>query len=110
MDKLETVLDEGVITLASIQELAKSADQLVGNDRNAALIEQLSGTMAALEDLAQSFAGDSQANRDLQRLLQNASSLLEELTPLVSQLKNQPNGLIFPSKQPAETEPKRKQP
>lgn len=110
MNKLETVLDEGVITLASIQELAKSADKLVGNDRNAALIEQLSGTMAALEDLAQSFAGDSQANRDLQRLLQTASALLEELTPLVSQLKNQPNGLIFPSKRPAETEPKRKQP
>jgi len=110
MAKLEALLKEGTATMVSVREMAISADKLVGNDRNAALIEQLSGTLTALQELAQSYSGDSQANRDLQRLLQTTSALLEELTPLVSQLKNQPNGLIFPSKQPAEIEPQRKQP
>ncbi len=110
MSKLETLLDEGSTTLAGVQELVKSADSLVENDRNTVLIEQLSATLDSLEDLASSFSGDSPANRDLQRLLQNTSSLLEELTPLISQLKNQPNGLIFPSRPPEDVQPQRKQP
>jgi len=110
LEKMESVLDEGAITLANFQAVAKSADELVSNDRNAELIEQFAGTLAALEDLADSYAGESQANRDLQRLLQSASALVEELTPLINQLNNQPNGLVFPSKQPADIEPTRKQP
>lgn len=110
MAKLETLMDEGKATMASFRELADSADQLVGNDRNTELIEQFYATLAAIEDMADSFAADSQANRDLQRLLQSAAALLEELTPLMAELKNQPNGLIFPSRQPPEIEPRRKQP
>jgi paraquat-inducible protein B len=110
MNKMEALLDEGASTLAGVQELVKSADSLVESDRNAELIEQLSATLGSLEDLASSFSGDSQANRDLQRLLQNTSNLLEELTPLISQLKNQPNGLLFPSRPPEDIQPQRKQP
>jgi paraquat-inducible protein B len=108
--KLETLLDEGATTLVSIQDAAKSADELMASDTNTALVEQLTVTLAALEDMSNSFAADSQANQDLQRLLQSAAALLEELKPLMSQLKNQPSGLVFPSKQPAELEPQRKQP
>jgi paraquat-inducible protein B len=110
MAKLEVLLDEGATTMVTIQSAARSADALVGNDRNAVLVEQLSSTLSALQDLAESFAADSQANRDLQRLLQTTSALLEELKPLVSELKNQPSSLIFPTSQPAEIEPQRKEP
>lgn len=110
MAKLETLLDEGAATMLSIRQVASSADQLLASDRNAVLIEQLSATLVSIESMSESFAADSQANRDLQRLLQSAAALLDELTPLMSQLKNQPNGLIFPTKQPAELEPQRKQP
>ena len=81
-----------------------------GADRNAVLIEQLAGTLSALQELAESFAADSQTNRELQRLLQTTTALLEELKPLVSELKKQPNALIFPDRQPEELEPQRKQP
>jgi paraquat-inducible protein B len=108
--KLETLLDEGATTLVSIQDAVKSADELMASDTNTALVEQLTVTLAALEDMSNSFAADSQANQDLQRMLQSAAALLEELKPLMSQLKNQPSGLVFPSKQPAELEPQRKQP
>jgi paraquat-inducible protein B len=108
--KLENLLDEGVTTMVAIRSAVTSADELVGHDRNAALIEQLAGTLSSLQALADSFAADSQANRDLQRLLQTTTALLEELRPLVSELKKQPNVLIFPDRQPKEIEPQRKQP
>ena len=107
---LDTLLHEGTVTLHGIQELTASAGSLLGDEENAVLIAQLADTLEALEELAQSYAGDSQANRDLQRLLQATTTLLEELTPLISQLKNQPSGLIFPTRQPEDIEPRRKQP
>jgi paraquat-inducible protein B len=110
MAKLDVLLDEGATTMVAIQSAVRSADELVGNDRNALLIEQLSGTLSALQELAESFASDSQTNRELQRLLQTTTALLEELKPLVSELKKQPNALIFPDPQPEEIEPQRKQP
>jgi paraquat-inducible protein B len=110
MAKLDVLLDEGATTMVAIQSAVRSADELVGNDRNAVLIEQLSGTLSALQELAESFASDSQTNRELQRLLQTTTALLEELKPLVSELKKQPNALIFPDSQPEEIEPQRKQP
>ena len=55
------------------------------------------------------------ANRSLliprsTRTCSSAAALLEKLKPLMSQLKNQPSGMIFPTRQAAEQEPQRKQP
>jgi paraquat-inducible protein B len=110
MYKLEQLMEEGTATLVSIQELAKTTDSLVGDDRNAALLEQLEGTLSALEELAESFAGDSQTNQGLQRTLQTTSAFLAEIIPLITELKNKPSGLIFPASQPEEIVPLRKQP
>ena len=108
--KLDKLLDEGAITLASFQDMAKAGESLMGNDRNAELIEQLSSTLSTVEELAESYASDSQTNQDLQRTLQTISTFLAEMIPLITELKNSPSGLIFPAKPPEETVPLRKQP
>ncbi|MCJ7815620.1 MAG: hypothetical protein MUP31_06170, partial [Xanthomonadales bacterium] len=110
VEKLELLLDEGATTLASIQGLAKSGESLIGDERTAALLAQLSGTLKALEETAQSFANDSQTSQDLQRTLQTISTFLAEMIPLITELKNQPSGLVFPTSPREETVPVRKQP
>jgi len=107
--KLELLLDEGAATDASFRQLAKTGESLIGNERTAQLLEQLSGTLSALEETAQSFSNDSQTNQDLQRTLQSISAFLAEMIPLMTELKNQPSGLVFPVSPPAEIEPVRKQ-
>jgi paraquat-inducible protein B len=110
VEKLELLLDEGATTLASIQGLAKTGESLIGDERTTQLLEQLSGTLSALEETAQSFANDSQTNQDLQRTLQTISAFLAEMIPLITELKNQPSGLVFPTRPREETVPLRKQP
>jgi len=110
VEKLELLLDEGATTLASIQGLAKTGESLIGDERTTELLEQLSGTLSALEETAQSFANDSQTNQDLQRTLQTISAFLAEMIPLITELKNQPSGLVFPTSPREEPVPLRKQP
>ncbi len=110
VSKLELVLDEGATTLVNFQELASTGDTLIGDERITELLVQLSGTLSALEVTAQSFANDSQTNQDLQRTLQQISGFLAEMIPLITELKNQPSGLIFPTSPREEPEPLRKQP
>ena len=82
----------------------------MGDKRTRELLEQLSATLGALEETAQSFTNDSQTSQDLRRTLQTISAFLAEMVPLITELKNQPNGLVFPTSPREETEPLRKQP
>lgn len=107
--KLDLLLDEGTATLASIQQLAKSGESLIGDERTAELLGQLTDTLGALEETAQSFANDSQTSQDLQRTLQSISAFLKEMIPLITELKNQPSGLIIPTDPREEPQPTRKQ-
>lgn len=109
-ERLGTLIDDAGATLASIRGLAESGEDLLGHQRNAELVAQMSRTLAAVESLAASFSGDSATNRDLQRALQSTATLLEELRPLVNELKNKPNSLIFSADPPEEAIPMRKRP
>jgi len=109
VNKLELLLDEGTATLTSFQQLAKSGETLIGDERTAQLLEQLSATLSALEETSRSFANDSQTSQDLQRTLQTISAFLAEMIPLITELKNQPSGLVFPTSPREEVEPMRKQ-
>ena len=108
--KLELLLDEGAATMASFQGLAQAGETLIGDERLTELLEQLAGTLSALEETARSFDNDSQTNQDLQRTLQTISAFLAEMVPLITELKNQPSGLIFPTSPREEPVPLRKQP
>jgi paraquat-inducible protein B len=107
--KLELLLDEGTTTLTSFQQLAKSGETLIGDERTAQLLGQLSATLSALEETSRSFANDSQTSQDLQRTLQTISAFLAEMIPLITELKNQPSGLVIPTSPREEVEPMRKQ-
>lgn len=110
IEKLEQMLQDGSEALASVRDLAESGDTLVSDDRIVALLEQATATLASVDGLAQSFSSESQTNQELRELLNSMSALLEELKPLVADLRHRPNSLIFPSNQAEEAEPRRKQP
>ncbi len=93
--KLDTLLDEGAATLVSFQQLAKSGESLIDNERTAELLGQLTETLGALEETAQSFTNDSQTSQDLQRTLKDMSAFLQEMIPLITELKTNPVAWYF---------------
>ncbi len=110
IEKLEQMLEDGSSALASIKTLAQSGEALVKNDRNAQLIEQMTVTLTSIDAMAQSFSGDSQTIQELKNLLQSMATTFEELKPLIDELKNKPNSLIFAPDRAEEAVPMRKQP
>lgn len=108
MADIRTLLSEGSATLASIQTLTETGNEFFNNSRNAELVEQSTETMRAFETLAQGFSSDSQANQEILKLMQSLSGLVEEFRPLVNDIKNTPNSLVFPVQAEDELTPARK--
>ena len=99
--RLEQLLAKGEQTLSSIDQVAVDA-----HDRQ--LVTSFNGTMRNARELMQSYADNSTTSREIQRMLVTISDAFVELKPLLTQLKNKPTGLIFPSKPHNEPEPIRK--
>ncbi len=105
---LDRLLIEGSNTMARVEQLASSMDKLASDADQQKLMLTLDETLEQYRDLAMSFSSDSPANRDIQRALESFASTMNELRPLLTELKNQPNGLIFTSSEDREPEPIRK--
>lgn len=108
-DNLVGLFREGKDALGNMNLLAQSGEQVISEVHQQRVVESISEAIGEVDKLSQSFSQGSETNRDLQRLLESMSTAFEELRPLLSELKNKPNGLIFTGRDEAEVEPKRKQ-
>lgn len=108
MADLQDLLTEGSATLASVQELSTTGNEFFNNSRNAELVEQTTQTMRSFEELASGFSSDSQTNQEILKLMQSLTGLVEEFRPLVNDIKNTPNSLVFPVQTEDELIPARK--
>jgi paraquat-inducible protein B len=105
---LDRLLVETTQTMASIQSLADTGGQVLGDVDQAELVKSINQATIKLGELAASYSGNSPTNRELRLLLENLSHVLAELGPVLADLKNQPNSLIFSGPRTPEPEPERK--
>ncbi|GAC28863.1 intermembrane transport protein PqiB [Brumicola pallidula] len=103
--KLENILGELEklplnATLANINELRDSADETVKT--SAKVIEKASMTLSTLEhslkELQSTLKGmqpDSQVYRSVEQLIKKVEVALDEIKPIVKEVTNQPNSLVF---------------
>lgn len=105
---LQDLLAEGSDTLAAVQELSATGNEFFNNSRNAELVEQTTQTMRSFEQLASGFSSESQTNQEILKLMQSLTGLVEEFRPLVNDIKNTPNSLVFPVQTEDELTPARK--
>ena len=108
MADLQDLLSEGSDTLAAVQELSATGNEFFNNSRNAELVEQTTQTMRSFEELASGFSSESQTNQEILKLMQSLTGLVEEFRPLVNDIKNTPNSLVFPVQMEDELTPARK--
>jgi len=110
LDGVTQLSHDASATLTSMQALLESTQSLLSSDRNTALLQQLDATLASLQTLANSFSAESRTTQEAQRTLQAITDFMNEFRPLATELRNQPNSLIFPRNAPPELQPMRKQP
>jgi paraquat-inducible protein B len=105
---LDRLLIETTQTMASIQSLADTGGQVLGDVDQAELVNSITQATINFGKLADSYSSGSPTNRELRLLLQNLANVLAELSPVLADLKNQPNSLIFGGARAPEPEPEKK--
>ncbi|MEM9403489.1 MAG: intermembrane transport protein PqiB [Pseudomonadota bacterium] len=81
--------------LAQVQSTLKEFDGLLADDSLRQSIENLSATLKSFEVLAQDFSAGSDVYEDLQRSLVSLEISLNDLQPVLRQVRDRPNSLVF---------------
>ena len=106
---LDQLLSETTVTMRRIQELAVTGDKVLAEAGEEELVSSLNNTVVKLGELAASYSTSSPTNKEIRLLMENLTYVLAELGPLLTELKNRPNGLIFSGRRAPEPEPERSQ-
>ena len=89
------------------QRVSKSLNTLLDETNQQNLVKQLKTAIQSITSLSKDFSSDSQAYDDLHKVLSSLTKTMHELTPVLNQLNNQPNSLIFNSGKAKSIEPKK---
>jgi paraquat-inducible protein B len=95
---------------AMLESTSKFADTYAAgspsNERILASLNNLNAMMTSIETLADNYAEGSEADETLKQTLQGFNNLVREIQPLLLELNQQPNSLIFSGDQPPNIQPK----
>lgn len=94
-------------TAKELQAVSKNLEQLLANANNDELTQNIASTLQNISRLTKDFSSGSKGYEDLRQTLQALTGAMEELNPLLNQLKHQPNGLLFNSGHTSTIEPKK---
>jgi paraquat-inducible protein B len=106
---LNQLLVETTAAMNEAQSLIASGGEVLADVDNQALVNSLNQTTIKVGELAASYSTQSPTNREIRLLLENLTYVLAELGPLLTELKNRPNGLIFSGQDASSPEPESKQ-
>ncbi|GJL75227.1 intermembrane transport protein PqiB [Nitrosomonas sp.] len=99
--RAEQLLAQSTQTLHSIEKMTTDIHDLE-------LVASLNGTLHDARELMSDFTAESATNQELQRMLATVADAFAEIKPLLTQLKNKPDALIFSNGIQDEPEPTRK--
>jgi paraquat-inducible protein B len=94
-DNANNMLSQIAQAAQALQATATTADRLLTTVHEDKVSSALTDTLENLSNLTQDFSADSETYRELNHTMQSLQSILKELQPLLLQLNNTPNSLIF---------------
>lgn len=106
VDSAHVALDEIAATLAEFRKSASALDEILADPASHELIGTLNATLTSFQQLAADFSEGSATNIELQKSLQSLARALNELEPVLRNLRRRPNSLIFGGSEDRDLEPK----
>jgi paraquat-inducible protein B len=94
-DNANNMLSQIALAAQTLQATASTADRLLTTVHEDKVSSTLTNTLENLSNLSKDFSADSDTYRELNHTMQSLQSTLKELQPLLLQLNNTPNSLIF---------------
>ena len=104
--QLGQTMEETNETLRQLQAMSKSVKQLLDKSETQQLPADLVATINELNLTLQSYQANGQIGRPLKENMESLGRALNELQPLLRQVRENPNTLIFDSKPRVDVQPK----
>lgn len=95
LNNLNLTLKEATATLSSVDELSDVITQLINQDELQTIPAELNTTLQQVSATLSSYQENGEIGGSLQQSLQSLERSLAELHPLLKELREQPNTLIF---------------
>lgn len=108
-DSANVALDEMAATLTEIRKSASQLDEILADPASHELMETLNAALQGLQQLAVDFSEGSATNVELQQSLQSLARTLNELEPVLRNIRRKPNSLIFGGSEDKDPEPQGEQ-
>ncbi len=105
LDSAQSALDEIAATLAEFRKSATELDEILTDPASHELIGTLNETLIGFQQLAGDFSEGSATHVELQDSLRSLAKMLQELEPVLKNLRRQPNSLIFGGSDDEDLEP-----
>ena len=104
-DSAHIALDQIAVTLAEFRKSATELDQILADPASHELMGALNDTLMSFQKMAIDYSEGSATNKDLQRSLQSLEKTLNEMEPVLRNLRRRPNSLIFGGSEDRDLEP-----
>ena len=105
-DSAKVALDEIAATLAEFRKSASELDEILADPASHELMGTLNNALISFQQLAVDFSEGSATNAELQKSLQSLAQTLNELEPVLRNIRRKPNSLIFGGSADRDLEPK----
>jgi paraquat-inducible protein B len=105
VEQLNTTLASTNQTINSINAISKKVDALLARKETQALPAEVSRSLDSLTKALQSYQGQGDIGQNLNQNLMIMRQTLEDLQPILQQLKQKPNSLIFGKPTVADLQP-----
>jgi paraquat-inducible protein B len=101
------LITEFTQTAKSFQNVTDNLSHVLDGVNQQELTQELKTTLQSYTKLSKDLSAGSKGYEDLRQTLSALTKVMNELQPLINQLKHQPNGLIFESGKADVIEPKK---
>jgi paraquat-inducible protein B len=102
----DVTLNQLTKTLAEYRQTAKELNILLKQSADENLVASIEDALKSFEKLTENFSEGSATNDEIQNVLKVMRETLEKLAPLLTQLNQKPNSLIFSDQKNQDVEPK----
>lgn len=95
LNSFQKTMDEATITLKSFESLAKNVDGIVNTADAQQIPQEITDTLREIKSTLASYEANGQIGAPLSANLKSLERSLNELQPLLKELREDPNSLIF---------------
>ena len=106
IDNINQMLSSANVTMGELKKTVAGLNTLLTDKQTQAIPQQINTTLSQLTKMMKSYDAKSPLYGELDQTMNQLQLFLREVRPLIKELNNKPNALIFETQADADPQPK----